>query len=144
MGMDLIGTSYVTFVSGPMPSEWAATNALRRALFSLPEETLSEAADLWGFDEDDDSDAVLGRAVVGWKDAATARLSGHRFHTIVADTDAFYICWAGGGSWGDDPYDEWSDLCIFLWVLQQAPALVSVFGVDPDVSKYLKDLKDVS
>ncbi len=150
MGMDLIGTSYVTIVSGsPMPSDAEAVSALRRTVFSLPEETLIEAANYWNFDDVDDesggiSDALLDQALSGWQDVADAILSGHRFHTVVAETSEFYISWAGGGSWGDDPYDGWTDLCVFLWIVRQAPYLVPIFGVDADVSKYLKDLKDVA
>lgn len=151
MGMDLIGTTYVAIVrSEPAPTDEVAKDALRRVLFSLPEEKLDEAADSWSWlDEDDEesdtfSDTLLDRALSGWKDIHSALFDFHRFHVAVASNDEFMVMWAGGGSWGDDPYEDWNDLCIFLWVLYQAPDLVPIFGVDANVPKYLKDLKDVT
>jgi hypothetical protein len=42
-------------------------------------------------------------------------VSGHRMSTdfYIQGTPLEFV-WAGGGSWGDDPFDGFSDLCVFI------------------------------
>ena len=46
---------------------------------------------------------------------------------VIPETDLRFMT-AGGGSWGDDPFDGWSSLCMFLAACEVFPALGEAAG----------------
>jgi hypothetical protein len=150
MGADLIGASYIAL---PFPegfSKDAAHHALQRAVFSLTEEQVDSILEGYGIDgveEDESSDGqLLDYAKIGLDDYIFSRLSYHRYHTSIAISpdESYWLGWAGGTSYGDDPYDDWTSFCIFLAVVSVAgDPLVEATRIDTRLGRYLKPLSEV-
>jgi len=57
-------------------------------------------------------------------------VAGHRstVHYGIPGTSLEFV-FAGGGSWGDDPYDGFSDLVVFVDACDQFPVLAAASGL---------------
>jgi len=77
------------------------------------------------FDTREDLVDLLVRAAEEY----ASTVAGHRstVHYGIPGTDLEFV-FAGGGSWGDDPYDGFTDLVVFVEACDLFPALAAAFG----------------
>jgi len=154
MGMDIIGVTYAA-LPGFDPDTIAekAEEIIRRALFALPQERVEEIEEEYSYllddlDDDDTEDenreALVGYAMAGFDDYHMGRTGGHRFHAFVASSpDDYHIIFAGGGSWGDDPWEGFSSLCFFLHLASMSEHMRAFFHVETNIERLLKPLSEV-
>ena len=123
MGMDLITHGFTA------EDEKCNEAGMRVALDTITDEWIEDNADALdpsgGFEPED----MRGMIETGVEDYLLHIKGDHRsgnFYTIPGSTHKFYI--AGGGSWGDDPYDDWSALGVFLSVCELVPELAQASG----------------
>lgn len=131
MGADLMMATYV--VKNPLPelSGEEKAEALRLAIAALPENVCQDLLETHSPMGNEDSEAedpaeeLFAIALRGLEDITATY---HRYHTPIA-TNAEWSIWAAGGvSYGDDPYEGWSDLCLFLNVLYANRILAETLG----------------
>lgn len=153
MGADLIGVGYIAFSdTAPYPVD-EAHEALRRLVFGLPEDKLEDYLtdlnlDLDVPDDDDNAgrDVLLTCLLTGLDDFVAAYSHGHRHHSWAAGAPdgSYWLGWAGGTSFGDDPYDGWSEFVALLNLIPEGgPDLVKTLRLDSPPDKYLKPRKEV-
>lgn len=135
MGMDLIGAGFTVDIS-KTPCDLDAINAL---IDGLTDEQLNDDEFLNRVDPSDyltysmDEEEDIPRAVRdGLKVAATEyerTVAGHRMTADyqIPETSLWFF-FAGGGSWGDDPYDGWNDLCIFTNFCEVNESIAHIAG----------------
>ena len=114
MGMDLIGTGFTI-----RTDRKCDLDAIGRAIDAIPDERLRDddfisALDPSGGWMPENIDDVRGVLKAGAREYDSA-MDGHRMSLAypVRGTALLFV-WAGGGSWGDDPFEGFSELCSFI------------------------------
>lgn len=125
MGMDLLTIGYTTTL---VPDY--STEAVLALVEGLPREWLEEHMDVIDSSGCYDTLEELRTAITAGAGEFDALLSGS--HRMGADypipgTTLFFTV-SGGGSWGDAPYDGWSELVIFIETCAQSPELAEATG----------------
>lgn len=120
MGMDLL--TYGFTVRSPKHYD---AEAVKATLAALTDEWIEENFDdldpSGGAESVEETRTLLER---GFEEYDAIFKGDHRMSAgyDVPGTDLFFTI-TGGGSWGDDPYDYWYDLGIFLNAAHLIPAL---------------------
>ena len=122
MGMDLVGAGFTR--RNDVKCDIDAIDAIINA---IPDEKLEDEAFLnaidpsgyLGSDMDDSWEGVRDALKEGAREFDSA-LMGHRMSTsfTIAGSPLEFV-WAGGGSWGDDPWDGFTSLCYFINFAEQ-------------------------
>lgn len=124
MGMDLIGIGYTV----DRQAKLSAVNAKLIVLMLRTEiEPQWELIDIDGSCETPEevfSSVMKGAEVFAQRDSARMSIG---FPIPGHDDRDFYF--AGGGSWGDEPFDGFNDLCNFISACQVVPGLGQSLGV---------------
>lgn len=120
MGMDLVGAGFTR-----NSAVECDLDAIDRAIDLIPDETLRDedflrlidpSERLYSLDPDDDDfpSDVRDNLKSGAREFDSA-VTGHRMSlSYYINGTPLEFVWTGGGSWGDDPYDGWSDLILFV------------------------------
>lgn len=150
MGQDLITVTWATD-----PTRTIDEDAVRAFIAAIDLDNLTPALDAalgnYGLDEDD-SDSIRDRLTEGFEQYKLVRIGHHRYATSLpvprtGGRPPLWLHTAGGASWGDDPFEGYTDLCVFLEVidsedpaLQEAAAFAGYGVPTPDLP--LGDLTD--
>jgi hypothetical protein len=127
MGMDLIT---IGFTVTPNPTPKDDPEALTGIIRALSDDWLTDHLDNIDPQENYEDMADLRAAIVnGAGDYEMHRSGMHRYGAFyeINGTPRYFII-AGGSSWGDDPYEDWSDLTLFINACELLPDLAMAAG----------------
>lgn len=124
MGADLIS---VTWTSEGRPDYKRVTERIAE----LPETTLDyllATSQTLGYIDAGDYDEVRDVLRDGFTQYELSVLGDHRFTNVHPVSTGALVCTSGGDSWGDDPYEGWSNLCAFLDACEEDDELARAAG----------------
>lgn len=127
MGMDLIGVGFTH-----RKSVTCTTDAIEAVLNKLPDAVLTDEVlegALFDGNLEDASAEEVRATLLKASEEYIATIAGHRMTVqySIENTDLVFT-FAGGGSWGDEPYDDWNDLALFVAALEHIPQLREPVG----------------
>ena len=112
MGMSLVGVGFTVDTERE-----CKTDEVIRFIHGLADEEFDD--ELLGMIDPsggylEDADQAREALKSGAQEFSSAR-DGHRstMYYTIPGTHLVFV-WAGGGTWGDDPFDGFTDLCIFV------------------------------
>lgn len=118
MGMDLITVAYTSTERG---IDADAAKTIISTLTAEEIQAIDRLADLSWLGTDGDEEVLdllrAGADVAGNLDDLRLAVTYK-----IGDTDRWFYL-AGGGSWGDDPFDGYTALCAFLCACETVPRL---------------------
>lgn len=130
-------------------SEWLAVDAnVRKVIESTPamKDELEYAEEWFDFDGDKEEEARLEIEVARriLLDGADSFLNGFRTHNGIPMGDDMMLLVGGGLSWGDDPYEGFSQECVFADAACDIPELHEITGAvgPPQLNILLPYLKE--
>ena len=135
MGMDLIGAGFTR-----RSDKKCSVDAIDAIINAIPDDTLRDEEYLSALDPNgvldragdpehvDFPDFVRDILKSGAREYDSA-ISGHRMSTdyYIQGTPLEFV-WTGGGSWGDDPFEGFSDLCLFIDLASQNETIREASG----------------